>query len=499
MKNTWSAPWHVFLARCLAVSLLLHLIAAYFSSGFFHADEHFQLLEFLNWKLGLSPSDRLPIEFSEKMRPWFETSLFYVITRGWMLLGVNDPFTWATSFRFLSAIIGWSSVCGLALSCKYWFKQERHCRIAVLLLCGIWYLPAFHARISSENWGGALFIMGLCTVLLKRVYSRSGPAWFWSLLGGVLFGLAFECRYQIAFMVVGAQLWLWWRAKLSWRDLTIIKLGLLGSILLCTCIDAWGYGTWTIAPWNYIDFNLVRNMVSQVDTDPWWDLFRRAFTEAWPLLGFLVLIAMPLAWFVEPFHVLTWSHLPLFLIHALIGHKELRFLFPLIHAAPIFVVIAGHGLLHKVENGFWIKWVLRLLIVWNGVGLVTLSLMPAWMPIRCLDYIWHMPERPKVIHTTEKNPFDISGIAMNFYRPPGVQVEAVSGYNQVKTQMTKSEGDYWFFYDGFQLTADAAFLQTQCTRSFSSLPDSVQDITHALKLDQLLRHVTNWSIYRCNR
>ena len=39
-----------FLRNMLIVSLLLHVAAAFLSAGFYHSDEHFQILEFLTTK-----------------------------------------------------------------------------------------------------------------------------------------------------------------------------------------------------------------------------------------------------------------------------------------------------------------------------------------------------------------------------------------------------------------------------------------------------------------
>ena len=46
-----------FLARRMALGLLLILVAAVRSVGFHNADEHFQILEFVGAKLGRTPWD----------------------------------------------------------------------------------------------------------------------------------------------------------------------------------------------------------------------------------------------------------------------------------------------------------------------------------------------------------------------------------------------------------------------------------------------------------
>jgi phosphatidylinositol glycan class B len=139
------------LRNILLFSLLLHVIAAYFSAGFYHSDEHFQILEFLNYKLGLSPASALPIEFHEQIRPWLQPTLYLAIIKPFTFLGDWNPFHWVLAIRLFSSLLGWLSLCGLALLSDQWFENQKLKKIALWLCAILWFLPALHARHSSEN------------------------------------------------------------------------------------------------------------------------------------------------------------------------------------------------------------------------------------------------------------------------------------------------------------------------------------------------------------
>ena len=126
--------WSRFIFQWLALALALHIIAAVRSSGFFHNDEHFQIAEFINAKLGRSPLTELPLEFREMMRPWLIPSIFAGVT--WLMnsIGITSPFEWAMSYRIFSAFIGWLSTAGLALCCYLWFPDKKWRNWAVLAL-----------------------------------------------------------------------------------------------------------------------------------------------------------------------------------------------------------------------------------------------------------------------------------------------------------------------------------------------------------------------------
>ena len=65
MKALFNSPYkNIFI-----LSLFVYLITAFFSVGYYHPDEHFQLLELCNYKLGNSPASDLAWEFNERIRP----------------------------------------------------------------------------------------------------------------------------------------------------------------------------------------------------------------------------------------------------------------------------------------------------------------------------------------------------------------------------------------------------------------------------------------------
>ena len=165
MTQDINDDWKKFLKRWMAVSLALHLVTAYFSVGYHSADEYFQILEFLNFKLGGTPLSDLAVEFGERMRPWTQPFIYWCLVKVWQALGIDSPFTWATSFRLLTSLIGWLSLLALAWRAREWFsKNERAWRFCVRAAALLWFLPALHARPSSESLAGSAFLIGLALV-----------------------------------------------------------------------------------------------------------------------------------------------------------------------------------------------------------------------------------------------------------------------------------------------------------------------------------------------
>jgi phosphatidylinositol glycan class B len=285
-----------------------------------------------------------------------------------------------------------------------------------------------------------------------------------------------------------------------------LLLGLAIPIGLGTCADRWGYGVWTFAPWNYLKYNLIQNNISIADVSPWWDYLRRSATESWPILGVLTLISFPIAWIRNPKHILTWSMVPFFVAHEVIGHKELRFLFPLAHAGGVLLIQSVRplkwrpaplaGILDRLKIDTQtkkFKWSLRSLVVLNLIALLTLISIPAWTPIGFYSRLYSFRPYGFQVYYKDDSLFNFGGAIMNFYRPEDLQTVHVEQYADFVQALEQKERPIWFFNSHLVLPDEAGKLKSYCKVEFSTLPAWLE------KLDfrQTLTRVTNWTLFKC--
>ena len=59
----------------IIVSFVLHLTAVYFNVGFMSPDEHYQISEFADYKLGVTPKEDLHWEFHGQVRPAIQPAI----------------------------------------------------------------------------------------------------------------------------------------------------------------------------------------------------------------------------------------------------------------------------------------------------------------------------------------------------------------------------------------------------------------------------------------
>jgi phosphatidylinositol glycan class B len=466
MQNFEKMEWSIFLRRCLLVSLVLHVAAAIFSYGFQNTDEHFQILEFLNFRLQLGPSDvsQLPIEYGRQLRHWLQPFLYAGPIQMLRALGVESPFLWAASARWVSALIGWASLVALAQLLPRWFAQIEERKRALLSLTFIWFMPALHARHSSESLSSTLIVGAVACV---------NP-----LLSGFLAGLAFTARYGVAFMVFGLGLWILVFAERRWRTFSIWSLGGALSVAVTVLIDRWGYGVWTYPAWNYFAFHAFEGNATIAGVSPWWDYFRRVWTETWPVLAPIVLFSSIASWFWFPRHVLTWVTLPFVVAHIFLGHKETRFLYPLAPLATLQCVLIYPKLKEALLGKPFVV-VVRGVVALNFVALAALTLLPAWSPIRFFQGVYENALQIEQLYSFERDPYDVTGVRMNFYRPPSLRTERVTPEQLTSLSQVRP---VWFAHN--QRLPDG--WEQNCSDVARSIPESLPQIG-----------ANNWTLYRC--
>jgi hypothetical protein len=108
----------------------------------------------------------------------------------------------ALVLQFSAALFGWAVNLFLfdqvVLSIKHQFIKV----LLFTLLCFSYFFPFIHARFSSESIGGSFFVLGLALVL-KAKHDAVLDKVRCLFVIGVIMGLAFLCRFQMAFAMLG--------------------------------------------------------------------------------------------------------------------------------------------------------------------------------------------------------------------------------------------------------------------------------------------------------
>lgn len=419
----------------LAVSLILHICAAVFSVGYNWFDEYFQVVEFAGYKLGRTPVSSLPWEFGAQVRPWLEPSILFLISRFETFLGIHSPSLWLMSFQLFGAVLGWVSLLALTNCVKKWIPDPKRAELAILSLCVFWFLPWFHARTSSENYSSSCLFIGLW-IWVARPSILKGA--FLDFIGGVFWGFTFQFRIHVSAMILGGGVWLLKERKLRFIP---AALGFLTVTLLAMGVDHWGYGQWSLTWWNYFDVCLLHHSAASFGTSPWWDYFRMMVVQSPPVLGVIVILICLVTWVKRPGHLVSWVSLPIVLAHMVLGHKELRYLFPVAPLVPIFPWLVLQGGVTKIE-----ELIFKVVFALNVPFLLYGAMTAEKNSFRFLNYVAdHFPDHFE-LYSLEPDPFeDVQ--TLYFLRPKDYHFYRITDAMQLFQVLPKpKEGGVHFYF-----------------------------------------------------
>ncbi|MGH9581007.1 MAG: hypothetical protein ACRD2R_08435, partial [Terriglobales bacterium] len=241
--------------------------------------------------------------------------------------------------------------------------------LAAAVAAAVWFeLVYFAPKAFTEVLAAHLLLPGLyfaCFAAGRR------PEWF---RAGVWLGLALALRIHLAPAVGFATIYL---CRRRWRDRWLpLAAGLLLPLLLFGLVDAftWSYPFQSL--WKNLWVNLVLAKSEQFGVAPW-------YRYATLLLGIWTWAAVPVLFLAaigaRRIPLLAWVAVIIVASHSAIGHKEYRFLYPIL---PLVCTLAGVGLaeLAELAGSRWRRAALVLLLfAWTLTSaLLAVRAAPLW-------------------------------------------------------------------------------------------------------------------------
>jgi GPI mannosyltransferase 3 len=326
------------LNRSLAVLAVVTLSTAWVSDLFFWPDEHWQVLEFLGLKLGITPAADLPWEYGAQVRSFLQPFLYWLIAKPLLAAGLKDMVTVVFVLRLATGALSFAALFSFAKLFQSERRDPIEQRVFARALPFMGFLPYLSVRTASETACMAFFTLGL----VAAVTAWRGGNVLRMLWAGVLCGLAFETRFQAVFLVVGLGLWLAIAERAPRRIIAVFTAGNLLAVAAGIFIDRWGYGVWSFPFWNYFDVVLWQGLAARVSgTAPFFAYFYLLPANIFAPIALFCLVALIVACLRNPRHYVVWPVAAFFIAHCFFfAHKEERFLFPLAILATSFPVLA---------------------------------------------------------------------------------------------------------------------------------------------------------------
>lgn len=467
--------------QIIVISLFVHLLCSIFSTGFLHFDEHFQIIEFLNLKLGGINPQSLAWEYQEKIRPWFQIYAYMPFIKFFHLFGVTNPFFLAFILRLVTSLFAWWSTNLLYPLLDQWFSKKSYKDYAFLFLHLTWFIPFIHTRTSSESFSISFFILGL-TFLLHN------PNTWRSLLSGLFFGLCYQARYQMALPV--AILWIvsLFTKKIPIKNLIVNSLGVIIGFSSGFLFDYLGYGVFNFGLWHYYRTNIQEGIMANVQHYPWYWYFRWGFIRGIPPISLPLIIGTVWFWCKRPLHFLTLATLPLFLFHSFMGHKEVRYIFSIAVFTPIFFFSMLEFYHEKLKNFYLKKWVRKALYFIVGLNfllLIIISFKPANVAVNFYQKVWG--QNIQHLFVKDEDPFTMVGLPLQFYRPPQLKTTIFNSFEELPNNkeifvFTKTGDGFFRLYE-----------KENCALQISTYPKWILNYNYG----NWVGRSRVWAIFKC--
>ena len=393
----------------LFFGLLIQVIFCYVSVGYFHPDQHFQILEFSSLQLHQTNAANSVWELEQFIRPTLQVYIFSSFRLFCETININNPFSQLTILRFIQGL-GFFFFLNY-VSFFYTKHQEKKVLIITLILINFsWFLPYSRTLFSSEVTASLLFF-GAIFFLHKNILENKTTA-LKNIIYGIIVALSFYLRFQLGFAIIGLFIWIVLFEK-KHKLFFLISIGFLIGVAFNTYIDYHFYNKFVCSPYLYFKVNILQGVASSFG--------EKSFLYYLGVLSGVVFVA-PIS-VVLIFHYLKISiqkfkH-PIvittlfFLVgHCLVAHKEERFLFTIINIIPIVLGFGGFNFLFKKA----LKPLIIFSIVLNCILLIAFIFIPYSQSIHFLQKLSTNKSLSNRIYCIERIPLETeSKLPLTFY------------------------------------------------------------------------------------
>jgi phosphatidylinositol glycan class B len=378
---------------------IIVFVTAWFSEGYLHPDEHYQILEYLKLKTDTwTIASIFNWDFKENIRPWTQIFVYYILN---LLIPFKSPFLIAWSIRLLNGLIGIYSFKKILSLTNTTEETDKK----LLYLSIIWFVPLILVRTNSESLSTSLFFIG-SYFFLKNNGTKN------SIFSAILFGLSFLCRFQMGVVVFAVNIVKLYKTK-DIRKFLLHSFFICLTIILGAIIDFWGYEIWSFSPYNYLYQNIIIGRSSEFGTEPFWYYITASLGKG--IFPISIIIFLGACYYIKGKVLNHWSiaFLSFLIIHSLIPHKELRFLnFNFLLAAYMTVEIISFKKILALSNTS--KRILKFIIVINFLILAKVMFTPVKSNIDFYEYVYN--SKIKAFNTPTTDDGDYFKFTMPFYQ-----------------------------------------------------------------------------------
>ena len=233
----------------------------------------------------------------------------------------------------------------------------------------------------------------------------------------------------MAFPIGALLVWIELEGEGGWTRVARVALGGMVVVAASALVDRWFYGAWVFTPVQYFRVNIVDGMAATFGTNPWYAYLGWAPLWMAPPLGLAIAALCVVGIVTRPKSLWSWTFVAFVVGHSVIGHKELRFLLPLVYLAPVLVAFGWESVADRMaERPAWraLVWLLAA----QNVACAALLATPAIHRGKEFDahyfrFLWDTaearPDEPLYVLTADPSPYVVRDLETSVVRHPRVR------------------------------------------------------------------------------
>ncbi|KAK1265455.1 hypothetical protein QJS04_geneDACA011465 [Acorus gramineus] len=320
--------------RVLALCLAFRATNAMFVQTYFNPDEHWQSLEVAH-RIAFGYG-HLTWEWKKGIRSYLHPLIFASLYKILAFFGLDITLIMVKAPRLLQSFFSaFGDLYLYKLSCLIF--NESVAQWALFSQLANWFMFFCITRTLSNSLETVLTTMGLFYWLCSKDDSNRSISNSRKLALSIA---ALTCAIRPTSAITWLYIGLWdlfvKRERLKFIFLEVVPIGAL--VLSFTCLlDRWMYGSWIFVPLNFLRFNFLSSGGDYYGTHKWHWYFTQGFTVMlFTFLPFSVVgIYQSKEWKLSG--LLAW----VLGVYSLLGHKEFRFVLPVL---PVALMFAGYSL-----------------------------------------------------------------------------------------------------------------------------------------------------------
>jgi phosphatidylinositol glycan class B len=395
--------------------VLIFVVTALYSHGYYQADEHYQLIEFAH-AFVVDDFSGLPWEYASKIRPTLQVFPVIGLEKLFHFSGIDNPYALSTTLRLITGLFLFFAIhyCYKRLNSLSQLKNSWLNYLSYLL----WFIPFLAIRYSSETWSGGVLLL-LVGYLLddRKQFNRTKGL----VVIGFLFSLSFAIRFQSAFFIIAIILWLFVVQKIKLKKIGVLLFSSFVFFILFSLLDVLYYNEVVLTPFNYFYSNIVDKVAASFGVYPWHYYIEYTVVHSSLPIGIGVLVSMIYVLIKSPKDLVLWVCLSYTIGHSLVGHKEIRFLFTIAFFVPYFLQIGLRDLSLNYRK-IYLPVIFSFFLI-NSLLLGVMSIKPAGTGAMAITkFLYDEVKKPTIMYYKSVNTYSEWGINTPFYENELVEV-----------------------------------------------------------------------------